>query len=189
MNGLLIVVSGPSSGAGKDSVIREIEKKKKLAKIVTFTSREKRPGEKKGVGYHFITRKEFLQKKSAGFFLETNQYRGNFYGTPKDEVLRAIKQGENVLVQVDVNGAKEIKKQFPEVVTIFIYAAIEEMRKRLIKRGREGIEEIEKKLAVAKEQMKEKDKDYFDYKVYNREGQLKKTVEEVLEIIESKKKR
>lgn len=185
--GFLIVITGPSAGAGKDAVGRAVEKRGNFTRIVTYVTRDQRPGEVDGVDYRFRTRKRFLELKREGFFLETNQYRGEFYGTPKDETLRVIKQGKDVLLRVDVNGAREIKERIPEAVTVFVYATMDEMRGRLIKRGREGMEEIKGKLSEAEKEMEEKDKDYFDYRVYNREEKLEEAIEEVLEIIKKEK--
>jgi len=185
MAGLLLVISGPSSGAGKDSVTREVEKKSEFVRIVTYTTREVRPGEVAGVDYHFINREEFLRKKEKEFFLETNEYLGNFYGTPKEEVLKVIRKGQDVLLRVDVNGAKAVKEQIPEAILIFIVAPFSQMRKRLIRRAREDKMAIEEKMEFARREMKEKK--YFDYVVVNREGKLEEAVEEILEIIQKKK--
>lgn len=185
MAGLLIVISGPSSGVGKDSVTREVEKRGDFVRVITFTSRDKRRGEKEGVDYHFITREEFLKKESGGFFLETNEYLGNLYGTPKGKVLKAIKSGGDALLRVDVNGAKAIKQQIPKALLIFISAPFGEMKKRLIKRAREDKVTIGKKLKFAKKEMAEKI--HFDYVVMNRQGRLEKTVEMVLEIVKREK--
>lgn len=186
--GLLVVISGPSSGAGKDSVTRGVGKKRRFARIVTYNSRDMRLGEKDGVDYHFVSRKEFLEKEKKGFFLETNEYNRNFYGTPKRLVLEALKKGKDVLLRIDVNGAKEVKRQMQEAVTIFIYATMTEMMGRLIKRGREGMEEIERKMRLAKKEMKEKDRGYFDHQVYNQDGRLEEAIREVLRIIKKEKK-
>lgn len=191
MEGLLVVIAGPSSGGGKDSVTRGVVKKGNFFRVVTYTTRERRPGEKEGEDLHFISKKEFLRKEKEGFFLETNRLAtekaGDFYGSPKKEVLETLKQGRSVLLRLDVNGARVVKEQLPKAVTIFIYAPIPEMRRRLIKRGRDSRKEIEKKLALARKEMREKDKNYFDYRVLNREGKLEETIESVLAIIEKEK--
>ena len=192
MKGFLVVISGPSSGGGKDSVTRGVAKKGNFFRVITYTTRERRPGEKEGGDLHFISRREFLRKEKEGFFLETNRLatekEGNFYGSPKKEKLNALFQNKDVLLRVDVNGARAVKKQLPDALAIFIYAPIPEMRRRLIKRGRDSREDIEKKLALAKQEMKEKDKGYFDYRILNREGKLEETIEQILEIIKKEKK-
>lgn len=185
--GLLVVISGPSSGAGKDAVARGVEKRQRLTRIVTYNSRDKRPGEVEGVDYHFVSREEFLKKEKQGFFLEKNEYNRNLYGTPKEEVLEALKRGEDVLLRIDVNGAREVKRQMPEAVTIFIYATITEMGGRLMRRGRDSEEEMERKMVLARKEMLEKDKGYFDYQVYNQDGKLNEAIEEVLGIIVKEK--
>lgn len=186
MAGLLAVISGPSSGAGKDSVTREVEKKGDFVRVITYTTREIRPGEVAGVDYHFINREEFKRKKEKGFFLETNEYLGNFYGTPKEMVLRLIAGGRNVLLRVDVNGAKAVKEEIPEALLIFIEAPFAQMKKRLIKRAREDKEAIEGKIKFAKREMRERK--HFDYTVMNREGKLEEAIKAVLKIIEKEKK-
>jgi guanylate kinase len=187
MIGLLVVISGPSSGAGKDSVARTLEKRGNFSRVVTYNTRDIRPGEIDGVDYHFVSRDEFLRKKKKGFFLETNEYLGNLYATPKDEVLRLLKLGKDILLRVEVNGAKAAKKAIPEALLIFITAPFKQMRQRLIKRAREDRQEIEEKLAFAKKEMKEKK--HFDYVVVNKEGKLEKTVKEVQKIIQKEKKK
>lgn len=183
-----MIITGPSSGGGKDSVARKVEKKGNFKRIVTYTTRDQRPGEKEGGDLHFISKEEFLEKERNGFFLETNRLatkkKGNFYGSPKNEVLEALKNRQDVLLRVDVNGAREIKRQMSQTVVIFIYATMEEMKRRLIKRRREGIAEILKKLALANKELKAKDENFVDYRVHNKDGKLEEAVEKVLEIIE-----
>ena len=185
--GLLVVVSGPSSGAGKDSIVRTLEEKGNFCRVVTYNTRNIRLGEFNGVDYHFISRNEFLKKKKKGFFLETNEYLGKLYGTPKNEVLRLLKAGKDILLRVEVNGARAAKKAIPETLLIFIIAPFSQMKKRLIKRAREDREEIERKLKFARKEMKEKK--HFDYVVVNKEGKLEETIKGVKQIIQKEKKR
>lgn len=193
MKGILLVVTGLSSGAGKDAVARAVERQGNFARIITYTTREIRPGEKEGVDYHFVSKEKFLELEKEGFFLETNRLateaEGDYYGSPKDEVLQSLTQGRNVLLRIDVNGAREVKRQFPEAIVVFIYATIEEMKGRLMARGRDDQKEMEKKLALAEREMAEKEKDFVDYRIHNQDGKLEEAIEEVLRILEEKKKR
>lgn len=186
--GILLVISGPSSGVGKDSVVNGFRKKYQLSKIVTYTSRPKRPGEKAGFDYHFITPKEFERKIKQNFFLEWEKYLGNYYGTPKSKVKKAIKSGKDVLLRVDVRGAKSVKKAIPQAVLIYIAApSFKIMAERLLNRKRDDQKEIERKLQVATWEVEQFEG--FDYLVVNEEGKLDKTIEIVKMILEAERRR
>lgn len=192
MKGILLVITGLSSGAGKDAVARAVETKGNFARIITFTTREIRLGEKEGVDYHFVSKEKFSELEKEGFFLETNRLateaEGNYYGSPKDEVLKSLGQGRDVLLRIDINGAREVKKQFPESVVVFIYATLEEMKGRLMVRGRDDQGEMEKKLNLAEREMTEIKKDFVDYRIHNQDGKLEEVVEEVMRIIEEERR-
>jgi len=186
--GILLVVSGPSSGVGKDSVVNGFMQKYKLGKIVTFTSRSKRPGERNGYDYHFIAASEFEHRIKKGFFLEWEKYLENFYGTPKHKVKKALRSGQDVLLRVDVRGARSVKKAIPEAVLIYIAApSFAIMAKRLKNRKGTTEEELEKKLQVATWEVEQFEG--FDYLVVNEEGELDQTINMVKGILEAERRK
>lgn len=185
--GILAVVSGPSAGVGKDAIVNRLREKYAFDKITTFTSRPKRPGEKEGFDYHFIAREDFEQKINQGFFLEWEKYLDNFYGTPKKKALEKIKKGIDVLLRVDVRGAKSVKKAIPQAVLVYIAApSFEILKERLIKR-KDPSESIEKKLQAAQWEVEQFEG--FDFLVVNEQDKLEDTVELVRMIIEAEKRR
>lgn len=185
--GLLFVITGPSAGAGKDTVVRKVEKRVDFARIVTYTTRKPREGEVDGDDYHFIkTRAEFERMREEGFFLETNEYEGDLYGTPKEETLEKLAGGEDIILRVDINGAKAIERLIPQSRTIFLTAPLKHLKKRMEKRGDEP-SKIKDKLKDARKEMKRALE--FDYLVVNKQGKLEETVDQILEIIEKEKTR
>ncbi len=167
--GKLVIFSAPS-GAGKTTIVHEMMKIKEfnLAFSVSATSRKPRPGEKDGVDYYFLTVEEFKQKISNGEFLEwVEVYPGQFYGTLKSEVERLWKLGKNVVFDVDVIGGLNIKSHYPDrALAIFIKPpSLEELRRRLEKRGTETPESIAKRLERAKMELTYADK--FDVVIVN----------------------
>lgn len=177
--GKFIVISGPS-GVGKGTICNKLFKELNAWYSVSTTTRSPREGEVDGVNYFFITKEEFLKKIEAGEFLEYNYYNENYYGTSKKIVLEKMEQGINVFSEVDVNGARNIKKIFPDALLIYIAPpSMEELRKRLIGRGTDPIERINQRLAIAEEEMKQVD--FYDYVVVN--DDLEKATNQVKEII------
>lgn len=176
----LFVISGPS-GSGKDSVMRELQKKhKEVETTISATTRAMRGGEKDGEDYYFLTKEEFEQKLAAGEVLEHTQYCGNYYGTLRNEIDRRLEQGVTTFLVIDVVGAQSMKRTYPDCTTIFVRPpSYEELSRRLHKRETEDEETIQKRLARALEEM-EYAVDY-DYLVINDE--LDDCVEEVYEII------
>ena len=153
--GKFIVVSGPS-GVGKGTICNILMKEMRAEYSVSFTTREKRVGEIDGVNYNFISKEEFEKQINDGKFLEYNIYNGNYYGTSKDFVMEKINKGINIFSEIDVNGAKNIKKIFPDALLIYIAPpSIDELRKRLINRGTESIDKIEERLKIAEEELKQ----------------------------------
>ena len=177
--GKLIVISGPS-GVGKGTICNKLFKELNAWYSVSTTTRSPREGEVDGVNYFFITKEEFLKKIEAGEFLEYNYYNENYYGTSKRIVLEKMDQGVNVFSEIDVNGARNIKKIFPDALLIYIAPpSMEELRKRLVGRGTDPIERINQRLAIAEEEMKQVD--FYDYVVVN--DDLEKATNQVKEII------
>lgn len=151
--GLLIVLSGPS-GCGKGTMVGEILKRGDCAVSISATTRAPREGEENHVHYHFISKEEFEQRIAEGGFLEYAQYCGNYYGTPLKEVEEMREQGKNVILEIEVQGAFQIKERCPEAVLVFtIPPTMAELRRRLHKRGTETEEVIEKRIARAAEEL------------------------------------
>ncbi|MGB9591955.1 MAG: guanylate kinase [Candidatus Kryptoniota bacterium] len=181
--GLLIVVSAPS-GAGKTTIVKEILKQfPDFQFSVSATTRARRPGEVDGREYFFLTREEFEKKIASGELVEYEEIYGNYYGTLKSEVERALRQNSVMVFDVDVKGALSIKSKFPQALLIFIQPpSLEELRKRLLLRKSETEEQIEKRMARVPMELEKSD--LFDYIILN--DDLKKAVNEVIEIIKRK---
>lgn len=162
--GRVFVVSGPS-GAGKTSIVKRfLEKDSNSIFSVSYTTRERREGEEDGKDYHFVSEEEFRKMIEEGLFLEWEEVHGHLYGTPKKDVIDALNGGRDVILDVDVKGALKIKENLEDAVLIFIEPPdIEELRRRLRKRGEK---EIEMRLKRAFEELKAKEK--FDYVIINR---------------------
>lgn len=145
--GLLLVVSGPS-GCGKGTVLSEVfARQPDTYYSVSATTRSPRPGEVDGVQYHFLTKEEFEEKIAAGQMLEYAQYAGNYYGTPAQAVDEKLSQGKNVVLEIEVQGAKQVKLRRPDAVMIFIMPpSMKELRRRLTQRGTEAQEVVERRL-------------------------------------------
>ena len=179
MKGKFIVVSGPS-GVGKGTICNRLMKELKAWYSVSTTTRAPREGEVDGVNYYFVSKEEFKKRIAKGEFLEYNYYNDNYYGTSKKIVLEKMNEGINVFSEIDVNGAHNIKKIFPDALLIYIAPpSMEELKKRLIGRGTEDIEKIEARLKIAEEEMKEID--FYDYVVVN--DDLETAINEVRKII------
>lgn len=153
--GLLIVISGPS-GVGKGTVINEFKNRPELKLVfsVSMTTREKRPGEEEGVNYYYVTKEEFEKAQEAGELLESAEFVGNWYGTPLKEVERLRDEGKNVLLEIDVQGCRQVKEKVPDALTIFIVPPnMEELEKRIRGRRTEAEEIIQERLAKAAREM------------------------------------
>ena len=178
----LFVISG-SSGVGKGTVIKRfLEKNPDFKLSVSCTTRAKRPGEKHGVNYYYLTREEFMQNVARDNLLEWAEYVGNCYGTPRDKVEAMREEGKNVLLEIDVKGAANVFKKVPDVISIFIAPpSVEELGNRLRGRGTESEEVIADRVSRA---MKELEYKYlYKYVVIN--DKLEDCVEEIRQIIRS----
>ncbi len=142
-DGLLVVVSGPS-GAGKGTICRSLmDSKKDIVASVSSTTRMPREGEIDGNNYFFISREEFLNMIENDGFIEYAEVYGNFYGTPRKFVEENIKSGKDVLLEIDIQGALQVKEKYKEGVFVFILPpSMEELKSRIIKRGTEDQKEI-----------------------------------------------
>ena len=147
---------GPS-GCGKDTVVKTMrEKHPEIEVSVSATSRAMREGEAEGVNYYYMTREAFQQKVQAGEILEYTQYKGNLYGTPKHEVDTRIAQGRTVILVIEVEGAGNIRKLYPEALTIFLLPpSMEELEHRLRSRGTESEEAIQGRMATARREVEQ----------------------------------
>ncbi len=169
--GRLFVISA-SSGTGKTTLARELLRQdKNLVQSISYTTRFARPEERQGKDYFFVTKKEFkmIQKKSG--FLEWANVFGKFYGTPKKEVDEHLKRGRDMLLLIDVQGAKKVKKTRTDAVFIFLAPpSKKELLRRLKKRGTESAKEIRRRYRVATKELKElNDMTLCDYRIVNRE--------------------
>jgi len=183
---LLVVLSGPS-GAGKGAVLKRM---KELGYpfhfVVTVTTRPKRPGEVDGVDYYFISEEEFAQMLARGELLEHAVVYGQHKGIPKRQVREALASGKDVILRIDVQGAATIRKLVPEAVLIFLTASSEkELLRRLKRRKTETPEEMERRIATVREEMKRLPE--FDYVVVNRDGALDEAVKPIAAIITAEK--
>ena len=185
LTGQLIVISAPS-GAGKDTVVKELMKEYGENKWVSVsaTSREARPGEKEGVDYFYLSKEEFEEKIEEGFFLEYTNYAGNYYGTPKKYIKEKLDQGIDVILIIEIEGASNIKKLVPEAIFIFIMPpSLKELVRRLKTRGTETNEKILKRFNTAYKEINEVTK--YNYVVVN--DKVKDAVEKVNSILKAEK--
>ncbi len=176
---MLFVLSAPS-GAGKTTVADRLLKTcPRVRRIITATTRPKREGEEHGVDYIFMDKAEFERRTEEGYFLEYANVYGNYYGTPKDQVLKNEQEGVDSLLVIDVQGASKIREVYPESVLIFLMPpSIEELRRRLLGRGY-GRENLEQRIQKAEEEIA--CARHFDYIVVNEF--IDKTVEALHTII------
>ena len=172
--GVLLIVSG-LSGAGKGTICKRImEKYPDYELSISATTRDPRPGEVDGREYFFITKEEFEERIKNGQLLEYAKYVDNYYGTPKDWVLAQMEQGKNVILEIELQGAFQVRDQIPEAVLIFIMPPdMEELERRLRGRGSETEEQIKKRLLRAMEEIEYVDQ--YDYVIVNEE--VEKSVE------------
>lgn len=164
--GLLLVLSGPS-GAGKGNLRPGLlEAFPDMRFCVSATTRRPRPGEVDGVHYHFLTRDDFENRISRDQFLEWATVYGNYYGTPKEPVERALAEGKIVLLEKDMQGAVQLKKKFPQGVFVFVLPpSMEELRRRLVGRGTESPQDIQRRWENAARELEYLDQ--YDYAVVN----------------------
>ncbi len=183
--GLLIVVSGPA-GSGKGTVCAHLLKTGDFAFSVSATTRAPRPGEQNGINYHFISKEDFISRINGGDMLEYTEYCGNFYGTPKKEAETVLDSGKNLILEIEVEGAKNVKEKYPEAILILLLPpsfAIQEQRLR--GRGTETEEKILARLEQTKNELLFAD--YYDYVVYNYDGLDLDAAKKIISIIDAEK--
>ncbi len=164
--GNLIVISGPS-GAGKDSIINKLlNKVDNIWLSVSMTSREPRTGEIPDKSYFFVSKDEFERRIKDGVFLEYAEYNGNYYGTPKDKIKDMLEMGKDVILEIEIQGALKVKELIPDAIFIFVLPpSMDELRKRLVKRGTDSIDKIISRFKVAYQEINEVTK--YNYVVVN----------------------
>ena len=181
--GLLIVISGPA-GSGKGTVNSHLLKTGDFVYSVSATTRPPRPGEVDGVNYHYITHEEFKKRISSGGMLEYTEYCGNFYGTPKKEAEEVLASGKNLILEIEVEGAANVKAKYPDAVLILLLPpsfAVQEQRLR--SRGTESEEKILARLSRTKEELKSAS--IYDYIVYNHDGKDAEAAENIIAIVKA----
>ena len=185
--GKLVVISGPS-GVGKGTIIKLLqekyqEEKKKLYLSISCTTREPREGEIEGVSYYFIKESTFLRRIKKNDFLEYNKYgTGKYYGTPKSTVLKYLHKGYDVILEIDINGYRQIKENYPNCIGVFIAPPDEEaLYERLKNRGTETEDVIKVRLETAKYELA--NKDIYDYVIVNENGKVEKATEDLYQIV------
>lgn len=185
-SGLLLVVSGPS-GAGKGTICKKLVESNPQIKVsVSATTRRPRVGELDGVNYFFLTKEKFEGMLANDEFLEYAKVYDNYYGTPQKYVLENLEKGNDVLLEIDIEGALQIKKKFPDGVFIFILPpSMEELRNRIIGRGTESEADIEKRFGAALQEIKQIVA--YDYAVVNDE--LARAMDDVKAIIRAERLR
>lgn len=174
--GILIVISG-FSGAGKGTLVRELLKKyDEYVLSISMTTRTPRPGEQEGVEYFFTDREHFEETIERNGLVEYAQYCGNYYGTPRAYVEEQLAAGRNVILEIEIQGALKVRKEYPECLLIFVTPpSAEELERRLVGRGTESREVIQKRLSRAVEESE--GVEAYDYIVVN--DRLEECVEEM----------
>jgi len=184
--GLLIVLCGPS-GVGKSTISHELAEKYQVSYISSATTRHKRKGDDQGKEYEYLSKEVFFRRLEADEFLEYAQNYDDYYGTPKHPALDLLARGKDILLEIDVQGALQVRYQYPQCLAIFILPPDEPtLLNRLKARGRESAEEISKRFRAAKREIHmAKGSRTFDYMVIN--DDLDRAVGEIIKIIKHKR--
>ena len=185
-SGLLVVISGPS-GAGKGTICKRLKEEVRDLKVsVSATTRKPREGEIEGNSYFFINEEDFIKKINNDEFLEYAKVYGNYYGTPKKEVFKQLEDGNDIILEIDIQGALQVKNNYPKGVFVFILPpSLTELNNRIEKRGTDSKEVILRRMQSAYDEL-----DYafeYDYVVVNDE--VEAAVEKIKYIIFAEKNR
>ena len=178
----LIILTGPS-GVGKGTIIKEIlSKEKNIWLSISATTREPREGEKEGENYYFLSQEKFREMIEQNLFLEWAQFAGNYYGTPLSSVNEKIKKGFTVLLEIEVEGAKQIKEKFPNSLSIFLLPPDKaELERRIRNRGTEKEEAIKKRLLRANYEISASNK--FDFALTN--DDVDQTAKRIIKLVKN----
>ncbi len=178
--GRLIIISGPS-GSGKDTILKRVLQRLPDVKFsISSITRPMREGEVEGEKYNFVSREYFEDMIKKDMLLEYNNYIGNYYGTPRKPIDDAIKNGEEIIIEVDTNGARNIKSLVEDTVSVFIMPpSVEELRRRLSSRGTDNSEVIEKRMKSALEEIACAEN--YDYIVVN--DDIDRAVDDFIDVI------
>mgnify|MGYP003790904429 CR=1 FL=1 len=185
-DGLLVVISGPS-GAGKGTICKKLLTEMDYLKVsVSATTRKPRKGEIEGTSYYFIKEEEFINRIEHNEFLEHAKVYGNYYGTPKEEVFKQLKSGNDIILEIDIQGALQVKKNYPMGVFIFILPpSLTELKNRIEGRGTDSKEVILKRMESAYEELNYAFQ--YDYVVLN--DHIDVATEKIKHIIHAEKNR
>ncbi len=181
--GIFIVISGPS-GVGKGTIVKKLLERFNAWYSISMTTRQKRENEIDKVNYFFVSREEFEKTIKENNFIEYATYNNNYYGTPRKEIDNKLNNNIDVIAEIEVKGAKKVKELYKDSVLIYILPpSFEELETRLRNRNTEDNTTIEKRLNIAKEELKQID--IYDYVVVN--NTVEETTNKVINIIESEK--
>ena len=185
-NPLVVVLSGPS-GVGKDAILSRLRQRAfPLEQVVTITTRPIRPREKDGVDYRFLSADEFQNLLKEDGFLEWANVYGNYYGVPRFAVRQLLALGKDVIMKVDVQGARTIKEKIPMAVFIFLMPpSTEDLIKRLNRRHTESPDALARRMAAAEEELQ--NLPLFDYAVVNEEGRMDEACRKIMSIVRAEK--
>lgn len=178
----VFVITGPS-GVGKGTLIRGLlERMPELELSVSATTRNPRPGEENGVAYHFLTPEAFEERVAAGDFVEHARYSGNRYGTLRSELERRLAAGAGVVLEIEVQGARQVRAAMPDAVAVFIAPPSREaLRARLVGRGTDSSEQVDERLRTAEQELEAQPE--FAHVVVN--DRLEQATDELADIVSS----
>ncbi len=182
MKNKIIIISSPS-GAGKTTICKKLLKKiKNIELSISYTTRPKRKKEKEGIDYYFIDKNKFSLLKRKKYFIETAKVFDNYYGSPKNNIIKAFKNKKHILFDIDWQGAKKLRKLYNDKIILDFFILPpnkKELKLRLEKRGRDNKQEIKKRLSLAISEISH----YKEYKKVLINNKIAKTVKEIAEII------
>ncbi len=165
-SGKLMILTGPS-GVGKGTLMRTLlQRHPELYYSVSATTRAPRSGETDGINYYFVSRANFEQLVASGEFLEWAEFAGNYYGTPRQPVLEKVNSGKTVLLEIELDGARQVRTSFPQAISIFILPpSLEELEKRIRSRNQDSEDAIARRLILARNEIEAADE--FDIQIVN----------------------